>query len=90
MLATIYDAGDPEPKRVLNFDISVSNEGRIRGFSAFKRVTVENWQTIGQIRFTEAVASYNCDHVLHFHHPHWRTDRNDSKKAVRVDGKRVD
>ena len=88
--AQIYDPGDPEPKRTLTFEISVSNEGRSRGFSAFKRVTVENWQTIGRLSFTEGVASYNGDHVLHFHHPHWRNDRNDPATAVRVDGRRVD
>ena len=40
----------------ITFDIKVSEDKR-------------NWQTIGAITFTEAVASVGCDHQLHFHHP---------------------
>jgi hypothetical protein len=39
--------------------------------------------------FDRAVASYNGDHVLHFSHPTFRTDRNDPATATRVDGKKV-
>lgn len=34
----------------------------------------KNWSRIGEIIFTESVASEGCDHNLHFHHPKWRTD----------------
>jgi hypothetical protein len=88
--AHIFDRGDPRPKRTLRFDIFTSNRGRTKGFSAFKRVIVENWQKIGEISFDNCVASYNGDHVIHFHHPNWRDDRNDPATTVRVGGKRVD
>ncbi len=88
--AHIFDRGDPRPKRTLCFDIFTSNRGRSKGFSAFKRVIVENWQKIGEITFDHCVASYNGDHVIHFHHPNWRDDRNDPATTVRVGGKRVD
>ncbi len=88
--AHIFDRGDPQPKRMLRFDILVSDRGRSKGFSAFKRVIIEDWQKIGEISFDNCVASYNGDHVIHFHHPNWRNDRNDPATTVRVDGKRVD
>lgn len=34
----------------------------------------KHWSLIGEIIFTESVASEGCDHHLHFHHPKWRTD----------------
>jgi hypothetical protein len=52
-------------------------------------VTVTDWQRIGKLRFTEAVASYNADHVVQFHHPGWRDDRNDPSTYVRVNEERV-
>ncbi|MDA1016603.1 MAG: hypothetical protein O3A00_19370 [Planctomycetota bacterium] len=86
----IFDRGDPTPKRTLSFDILVANEGRTKRFtSAYKRLTVDQWETIGRITFNTAVASYNGDHVLHFPHPQWRNDRNDPASFVRVGGKRV-
>lgn len=88
--AHIFERGDPQPKKTLRFDIFVSDQGRTRGFSAFKRVIVENWQKIGEIRFDNCVASYNGDHVIHFHHPNWRDNRNDPATTVRVGGKRID
>src|ERR1700675_2700229 len=36
----------------------------------------KNGRPIGNITFEEAVASYNGDCVLHFHHPTWRHDQN--------------
>ena len=30
-----------------------------------------------------AVASFNGDHVVHFHHPAWRDDRNDPSTVKR-------
>ncbi len=44
-----------EANSEITFDIKVSDDK-------------ENWQTIGRIRFDEAVASSGCDHRLHFHH----------------------
>ena len=89
--AHIYDRGDPEPKRTLRFDILVADEGRtVRSTNAYKRVKVEKWEKLGEIVFDSAVASYSGDHVIHFHHPVWRDDRNDPSTAVRAGGKRVD
>ncbi len=88
--AHIFDRGDPQPKRTLRFDILVSNRGHTKGLSALKRVIVEDWRKIGEIAFDNCVASYNGDHVIHFHHPNWRDDRNDPATTVRVDGLRVD
>jgi hypothetical protein len=88
--AHIFDPGNPSPVRTLSFDIFVSNQGRTRRFTgAFKRVHIDRWQKIGQITFDNAVASYNGDHVVHFHHPRWRNDKNDPSTAVRVGGRRV-
>lgn len=86
----IFDRGDPQAKRELSFDVFVSNTGRIRRVTPlYKRTLVKDWQKIGHVRFNHAVASYNGDHVLHFHHPAWREDRNDPATAVRVDGRRA-
>jgi hypothetical protein len=82
ILAQIYDKGDREPKRTLTFAIKVSDHGKTRGFLR-KRRTIESWKTIGKIVFSEAVASYNGDFVLHFHHPPWRDDRNDPNTVAR-------
>lgn len=89
ILAQIYDKGDPVPKRTLTFQIDVSDNGRTKGTPLFERRTITNWRTIGRLTFTEAVASYNGDFVLHFNHPTWRDDRNDPATATRVDGRKV-
>jgi len=73
----------------LAFDISVADGGERRGTNTFRRVIVPGWQRIGQVTFTEAVASYNGDHVIHFHHPGWRDDVNDPATAIRRGGQRV-
>jgi hypothetical protein len=73
----------------MEFDISVSSYGRKSGVQGLSRVTVTDWQRIGKLRFTEAVASYNSDHVVQFHHPGWRDDRNDPSTYVRVNEERV-
>ncbi len=85
IMAYIFDRGESEPKRTLTFDIAVSNTGKKRGSLLFGGVhhEVENWQRIGTITFDNAVMSYNGDHVLHFHHPPWRNDRNDPKTVIR-------
>jgi hypothetical protein len=85
----IFKPGDSRPTGVMEFDISVSNYGRRRGVQGLSSVTVTDWQRIGKLRFTEAVASYNGDHVVQFHHPGWRDDRNDPSTYVRVNEERV-
>jgi len=89
VLAHIFDQGDPEPRRTLSFDISVSDAGRRSGFGFFQRQTVNDWKTIGRLSFDDGVASYNGDFVIHFRHPTWRKDRNDPNTAIRKDGKKV-
>ena len=85
----IFKPGDAQPTGVMEFDISVSSYGRKSGVQGLSRVTVTDWQRIGKLRFTEAVASYNSDHVVQFHHPGWRDDRNDPSTYVRVNEERV-
>lgn len=89
VLAHIFDRGNPEPQRTLSFDIAVSDSGKRWDFGLFARQTVKNWRTIGKVTFANAVASYNGDFVIHFHHPGWRRDRNDPKSALRQKGKKV-
>ncbi|MBP3960050.1 hypothetical protein J8F10_32890 [Gemmata sp. G18] len=89
ILAQIYDGGDPVPKRQLVFHIEVSDTGYTRGPAFYQRRTISNWKRIGRLVFTEAVTSYNGDFVVHFHHPGWRTDRNDPATALRQGGRRV-
>jgi hypothetical protein len=57
--AQFFDRGDPVPKRTTSFDIFVSNEGRSKSITGFKRVIMKNWQKIGQVKFDRCVASYN-------------------------------
>ncbi|MGR8978512.1 MAG: hypothetical protein ACU84H_00260 [Gammaproteobacteria bacterium] len=89
IMAHLYDPGDPVPKRALLFDIDVSDTGRTEGTPFFQRRTIDHWRTIGRITFTEAVASYNGDFVLHFNHPTWRDDRNNAATATRIEGHKV-
>ncbi len=86
----IFKPGDSRTRPAsMEFDISVSSYGRKTGVQGLSRVTVTDWQRIGKLRFTEAVASYNADHVIQFHHPGWRDDRNDPSTYVRVNEARV-
>jgi hypothetical protein len=92
VLAHIFDKGNPKPKRTLDFDISVSDRGKRSGFVFFpkgQRQAITNWQSIGKVSFSDGVASYNGDFVIHFRHPTWRNDRNDPSTAVRKHGKKV-
>jgi hypothetical protein len=89
VLAQIYDAGDPTPKRQLVFHVEVSDTGFERGPAFHKQRIISNWKRIGRLVFTEAVASYNGDFVIHFHHPGWRQNRNDPSTAVRQGRRRV-
>lgn len=89
ILGQIYDRGDPAPKRPLVFHIEVSDEGTRRGPAFHRRWKIENWYRIGRLVFREAVASYNGDFVVHFHHPGWRLDRNDPATVMRQGERRV-
>jgi hypothetical protein len=82
VLGRIYDRGDPKPQRQLVFNIEVAEDGVTSGIIA-TRLSISNWRRIGRIVFDEAVASYNGDFVVHFHHPPWRRDRNDPSTTVR-------
>ena len=85
----IFNPGDATPTGSMEFDISVSSYGRRRGVQGLSSVTVTDWQRIGRLRFTEAVCSYTGDHVIQFHHPGWRDDRNDPSTYIRVNETRV-
>ncbi len=89
VMAQIYDRGDPRPKRMLTFDIEVTDDGTTYGPAFYERRTFANWRRIGAITFDKAVASYNGDFVIHFHHPTWRHDRNDPATATRVGERKV-
>lgn len=68
--------------RKLVFHIDVTDQGVRRGLVA-QKWEFDDWQRIGRIEFTEAVASYNSDFVIHFAHPSWRTDRNNPATQTR-------
>jgi len=89
IMAHIYDKGDENPKRTLTFHIDVTDEGSQHGPALIETRIFANWRQIGKITFDRAVASYNGDHVIHFHHPTWRADRNDPSSIIRVDEHRV-
>ena len=89
IMAQIYDSSDPRPKRLLTFNIEVSDEGTSRGPDFLKRRSITNWRHIGKITFDEAVASYNGDHVTQFQHPTWRDNQNDPATATRVNERKV-
>ncbi|QDV41024.1 hypothetical protein Enr13x_08620 [Stieleria neptunia] len=84
ILEQLYDRGNSASTgRKLIFNIDVTNQGKRRGLLR-QRWRFDNWQRIGRIEFDEAVASYNGDFVVHFHHPAWRTDRNDPNTTRRA------
>ncbi len=85
----IFEQGAAEPTGAMEFDISVADYGRKCGIPGVSTVKVNDWKRIGKLRFTEAVASYNGDHVIHFHHPGWRDDRNDRSTYIRSRETRV-
>ncbi len=89
VLAQIFDAGDPTPKRTLRFDIEVTDEGKTTGSPFRVRRSFQNWRQIGAMVFDNAVASYNGDAVIHFTHPTWRQDRNDASTATRINNVKV-
>jgi hypothetical protein len=89
IMAQIYDKGDPTPKRQLTFHIEVTDEGTRSGSAAFQTCEFKNWKRIGTITFDRAVASLNGDRVIHFHHPTWRSDRNDPATATRQNERKL-
>lgn len=76
VLSHIYDRGVRGPRRSLTFSIEVSDEGTAHGLFV-RRWNIRGWKRIGRIVCHEAVASYNGDFVVHFHHPPWRDAAND-------------
>ena len=82
IMALLYDRGDPKPKRKLVYDIDVTDDFVDHGLLA-KRREFSNWRRVGRLTFDEATISYNGDHVLHFTHPGWRSDRNNPETAIR-------
>ncbi|MEL6104893.1 MAG: hypothetical protein AAFU85_02600 [Planctomycetota bacterium] len=82
ILGQVYDKGVPNSARSLIFNIDVSDEGHTTGLLVQRR-HIRNWRHIGRIVFDEAVASYNGDFVVHFHHAAWRRDRNQPESVVR-------
>ncbi|HKP93205.1 MAG TPA: hypothetical protein VJS88_04860, partial [Chthoniobacterales bacterium] len=82
ILSLMYGRDDSETRNNLVFAIQVSDKGR-RTWR--QRVKDQEWVRIGTLTFEEAVASYNGDFVVHFHHPVWRKDRNDPRSVARRD-----
>lgn len=85
----IFRPGESEPSGSIEFEISVSDTAKTSGIPGFRRVKVSDWRRIGRVTLTEAVASFNADHVVQFHHPGWREDPNDPSTAIRRHGERV-
>jgi hypothetical protein len=84
IMAQIYDPGDPAPKRQLRFRIEVTDEGITRGPAIWQRRHFQSWRSIGELRFDQAVASYNGDFVLHFNHPTWRQEPDNPATVTRI------
>src|SRR5262249_11520639 len=76
VMAQIFDKGNPAPQRTLVFNIEVTDKGSTAGSALSQTRRFEGWRRIGSMSFDNAVASYNGDFVIHFHHPTWREDRN--------------
>ena len=84
IMAQLFDPGNPLPTRRLTFNVEVTDSGETHGPAVYQHREFHNWRRIGTLTFDDAVASYNGDFVIHFHHPTWRTDRNDPSTATRV------
>ncbi len=85
----LFKPGDEEATGTMEYDIFVSDTAKRLGFPGFRKVVVSGWQRIGTMTFTAAVASYNADHVIHFHHPGWRDNKNEPSTAIRAGEQRV-
>jgi hypothetical protein len=84
VMMQIFDQDDRIPKRRITFNVEVTDDGQTSGPAFFQRRSFRNWRRIGTITFDAAAASYNGDFVIHFHHPTWRSDRNDPSTSTRV------
>lgn len=82
ILGLMYEQDSSEKKNDLVFAIEVSDKGRR---TWLMRLKDQEWSRIGTLTFEKAVASYNGDFVVHFHHPPWRKDRNDPRSVARRD-----
>ena len=80
ILGLMYERDSSQKKNDLVFAIEVSDKGRR---TWLMRVKDQEWSRIGTLTFEKAVASYNGDFVVHFHHPVWREDRNDARSVAR-------
>jgi hypothetical protein len=89
IMRQIFDRPDRVPKRRLTFHVEVTDRGVTSGPPFRVRRAFSGWRRIGSLIFDDAVASYNGDFVLHFHHPTWRDDRNDPATSTRVGGRKV-
>jgi hypothetical protein len=89
IMRQIFDRPDRVPKRSLRFHVDVTDQGITRGPRFRVRRRFRGWRRIGSLIFDDAVASYNGDFVLHFHHPTWRADRNDPATSTRVGERKV-
>ncbi|MBV9581131.1 MAG: hypothetical protein JO057_21325 [Chloroflexi bacterium] len=89
IMSQIFDRGDRRPKRQIIFSVEVTDHVKTFGPDAFQRRIFENWRRIGTLTLDHAVASYNGDFVLHFHHPTWRADRNNPATATRVNERKT-
>jgi hypothetical protein len=89
IMAQIFDQGDPFPKRTLTYTIELTDEGETSGPASRERRTFKNWRKVGTLVFDNALISHNGDAVIHFSHPTWRNDRNDSATATRINGKKI-
>ena len=89
IMAQIFDKGDPFPKRTLTYIIELTDEGETTGPASRERRTFKNWRKVGTLTFDNAIISHNGDSVIHFSHPTWRNDRNDSATATRINGKKI-
>ena len=77
VMAQVYET----PQRSLTFHIETTDVGKTIGPGFYQRRKFEGWRRIGTMRLDAAVASYNGDRVVHFHHPPWRKDVNDPSTA---------
>jgi hypothetical protein len=89
VMMQIFDKGDRIPKRRITFNLEVTDDGQTSGPTFFQRRIFRNWRRIGTITFDAAAASYNGDFVIHFHHPTWRSDRNDPATSTRVGERKI-
>ncbi|MFO0906068.1 MAG: hypothetical protein U0939_23880 [Pirellulales bacterium] len=85
ILARFYEpnAEQPRANAKLEFSIEVTDASDLQGVLRQRRSFPNGWHRLGTLTFTDAVASYAGDHVIHFAHPPWRRDVDDPDTVVR-------